>query len=119
MRTTPRCRCQTCDVSDTLGDAETPADDAPRQSNPPWTWDEEILAFDLYDRVGMVNDRHPDVIALSVLLLELPIYPSEARTGTFRNPAGVARKLADIGTRDPRNAHLQPTSGSRLDREVW
>lgn len=89
-----------------------------RQSNPPWTWDEQILAFDLYIREGLLRRNRPEVIELSELLQRLTIHPLESRGPTFRNPAGVARKLADIGTRDP-SYRGQQTSGSRLDREIW
>jgi predicted HNH restriction endonuclease len=91
----------------------------PRQNNPYWTWDEEILAFDLYIREGLLSDGRPEVIELSDLLQELSIHPPESRTPTFRNQAGVARKLADIGTRDPRHPERKQTSGSRLDEEIW
>lgn len=93
--------------------------DAPRQGNPDWTWDEEVLAFDLYLRVEMVNDEHTDVVQLSQYLRSLPLHPVGARASSFRNPNGVARKLADIGTRDPRYPDRKQTSGSRLDREIW
>lgn len=89
------------------------------QANPPWTLDEEILAFDLYKRVGMADDSHPDVIALSAMLRRLPVHPSSSRSASFRNPNGVARKLADIGTRDPAHPERRKTSGSRLDEEIW
>lgn len=78
-----------------------------------------MLAFDLYLRVGLVNDVHSEVIALSELLRTLPLHSPETRSKTFRNPSGVARKLADIGTRDPLFPERKQTSGSRLDREIW
>ncbi len=92
--------------------------DAP-QGNPNWSWDEEVLAFDLYLDVGMVDSEHPAVLELSNYLRSLTIHPAEARAASFRNPNGVARKLADIGTRDPKYPDRTPTSGSRLDQEVW
>ena len=91
---------------------------APSQRNPDWTWDEEVLAFDVYQRFGAVDDEHPEVIALSQILRSLPIHPIKTRTSTFRNPNGVARKLGDIRTHEPGYTG-KPTSGSKLDREVW
>jgi hypothetical protein len=48
----------------------------------------------------------------------LPIHPASDRTPTFRNPNSVARKLADIHTHQPGYTG-KPTSGSRLDEEIW
>ena len=48
----------------------------------------------------------------------LPIHPIEIRGSTFRNPNGVGRKLADIHTHRPGYSG-KPTSGSKLDTEVW
>lgn len=67
----------------------------------------------------MANDEHTAVVELSQYLRSLPLHPASARTSSFRNPNGVARKLADIGTRDPRYPDRKQTSGSRLDREIW
>ncbi len=91
---------------------------SPSQRNPNWTWDEQILAFDLYLREGWLDKGHPAVQELSALLNSLIIHPVSSRTPTFRNPNGVGRKLADIQTHEPSYAG-KPTSGSRLDREVW
>jgi 5-methylcytosine-specific restriction protein A len=88
------------------------------QQNPDWTWDEQVLAFDLYLRHGAIGDEHPLVHELSQLLQDLPIHPPETRMATFRNPNGVARKLGDIHTHQPSYTG-KPTSGSRLDTEVW
>ena len=89
-----------------------------QQGNPPWTWDEELLAFDLYLRTGAVGDQHPAVQDLSAVLRSLPLHPLAARSETFRNPNGVARKLADIHTHRPGYEGL-PTNGSRLDVAIW
>jgi 5-methylcytosine-specific restriction protein A len=88
------------------------------QRNPDWTWDEELLAFDVFLRFGPLGEDHPEVQDLSRLLRELTIHPLSSRTETFRNPNGVARKLADIQTHQP--GYLgKPTNGSALDSEVW
>lgn len=91
---------------------------SPSQRNPNWTWDEQILAFDLYIRRGLLGSQDPEVIELSQLLCSLPIHPEETRTATFRNPNGVARKLSDIHTHRP-DYDGRRTSGSKLDEEVW
>lgn len=90
----------------------------PSQRNPNWTWDEQILAFDLYIRRGLLGSQDPEAIELSQLLCSLPIHPEETRTATFRNPNGVARKLSDIHTHRP-DYDGRLTSGSKLDEEVW
>lgn len=90
-----------------------------RQSNPDWTWEEEILAFTTYIRHQTQGDsNHPAVERLSELLRSLPIHDPAVRSSTFRNKNSVARKLADIHTHKPGFAG-RPTSGSRLDREIW
>ncbi|MCP3977203.1 MAG: hypothetical protein GY720_22160 [bacterium] len=42
--------------------------------NPPWAWDEIVLALDLYFRIGVQSATHPDVIDLSAILNQLPIH---------------------------------------------
>jgi 5-methylcytosine-specific restriction protein A len=93
-------------------------DDGP-QGNPKWSWGEEVLAFELYLNVGMAAARHPSVVELSEYLRSLPLHEDAAKTKSFRNPNGVARKLADIGTRDPLHPQRKETTGSRLDRAIW
>lgn len=90
----------------------------PGQRNPDWSWDEQILAFELFLRIGAVGANHPDVIKLSNHLRSLPLHSIATRQDTFRNPAGVARKLADIRTHQPGYGG-KPTSGSRLDTLIW
>lgn len=91
---------------------------ATNQGNPDWTWDEQLLAFDVFLRHRAVGRTHPEVIALSALLRALPIHPADKRGPTFRNPNGVARKLADIQTHEPGYTG-RPTKGSQLDTQVW
>ena len=90
-----------------------------RQSNPDWTWEEELLAFATYIRhKTQGNSNHPAVQQLSELLRSLPIHDASVRAPTFRNRNSVARKLADIHTHQP-GFPGKATSGSRLDREIW
>lgn len=87
--------------------------------NPPWTRDEVILACDLVRDNGWryLTDGDPRTLELSELLQRLPIHPPDARTSTFRNPAGVARKTADIATQHP-EYQGSPTKGGQHDRTV-
>lgn len=89
------------------------------QRIPNWTWDEEVLTFELYLRLEkQLDDSHEDVIALSHYLRSLPLHPEHQKTEKFRNANGVARKIADIHTRGPDYEGVK-TSGSRLNQEVW
>ena len=83
-----------------------------------WTTDETLLALDLYLRAGLAEDDDPEVIELSNLLQTLPIHPVDERLPNFRNPNGVALKLANIANADP-NYLGKPTNGSALDRKVY
>jgi 5-methylcytosine-specific restriction protein A len=90
-----------------------------RQKNPDWTWEEEILAFATYIRHKTHgNISHPAVVKLSEILRSLPIHDLSSRSPTFRNRNSVARKLSDIHTHKPGYSG-RPTSGSKLDREIW
>lgn len=87
--------------------------------DPFWTRDEVILACDLVRDHGWkyLSERDPRVAALSKTLNDLPLHPPEVRTTKFRNPAGVARKTADIATQHP-GYQGTPTKGGQHDREV-
>lgn len=87
--------------------------------NPDWTRDEIVLACALVDQNGwrQLDDNDPRVVELSQLLQTPAIHPVNGRRADFRNPAGVARKTADIATRHPGYTG-RPTNGNRLDREV-
>ncbi len=70
----------------------------PAKRNPVWERDELILALDLYFRLErrVPDDGDPEVIALSELLNALPIHSDRPHTQRFRNPNGVALKLANF-----------------------
>lgn len=76
---------------------------APAQGNPDWTFDELILALDLYLqwRPSQPPAGHPDLVGLSDLLQRLPIHPQDARAEDFRNANSVRRKLGDYTAPDP------------------
>jgi 5-methylcytosine-specific restriction enzyme A len=87
--------------------------------NPPWARDEIILALDLYlrRRPSIPGADDPEVVELSTFLNRLPIHTVRPDLERFRNPNGVALKLANF------TAIAHPgrgmAAGSRLDRAVW
>ena len=85
--------------------------------NPPWSTDEIVLALALYFEHGSLDDTDPRVIELSSILNALPHIAGDA--STFRNPNGVAMKLANFLALDPDYEGAGLTSGSRRDAEVW
>ena len=88
-------------------------------SRPPaWTWDEQLLAFDLYLKTGYQDATNDDVQALSSLLRSASIHPDHSRNPSFRSPSSVARKLSDIQTHHPAYEGKR-TSGSKLDQRIW
>ncbi len=101
---------------------------APRQSgnppssaqrNPAWERDELILALDLYVRLDrkIPNEDYPDVVALSELLNVLPIHSDRPDEVRFRNPNGVALKLANFRALDQPGHGM--SRGGRLDKVIW
>ena len=76
----------------------------------PWTWEESILAFELYCRIPFQRTKanNPAVQELARIL--------------GRTPASVARKLGNFGSFDPelRQREISGLSHtSKLDRQVW
>jgi 5-methylcytosine-specific restriction enzyme A len=86
-----------------------------------WTREELILALDLYfkDPTTHGNDKHPAVIELSELLLDLPIHAVAMRLPNFRNANGVGLKLVNFRALDPRFQGVGMSQGAAKDREVW
>jgi 5-methylcytosine-specific restriction enzyme A len=92
----------------------------PSRRNPSWTRDELILALDLYIRSGhrVLAEDHADVLALSELLNQLPIH--REREDKFRNPNGVAMKLANFRALDPAAEGKHGLRrGNSLEPEIW
>lgn len=87
--------------------------------NPNWTRDELLLALELYLIEGHINPTHDKVIELSNLLNQLPIHTSRPDLETFRNPNGVALKLANFRSIDPNDPATGMSSVGKGDREVW
>src|SRR6185437_8335632 len=87
--------------------------------NPPWEHDELILALDLYFRHGQLDDTDREVIDLSAVLNSLPLHLDRPDASRFRNPNGVAMKLANFAALDPAYPGAGLRAGGRRDREVW
>jgi len=87
--------------------------------NPDWAEDELILALDLYLRDGSIDDRDTRVIELSELLNSLPIHTTRPDVERFRNPNGVALKLANFSALDPNYPGVGMRRGGRRDQHVW
>src|SRR5262245_21187327 len=85
--------------------------------NPPWTTDELVLALALYFEHGWLDDKNPLVIELSGVLNALPHSAGDA--STFRNPNGVAMKLANFLALDPDYPGAGLTRGGRAEPELW
>ncbi len=87
--------------------------------NPPWEYDELILALDLYLRRGQPPVSDPKVIALSQLLNQLPIHESRPDSERFRNPNAVHMKLANFKGPDPSYEGSGLRAGGIGVSEVW
>jgi len=86
--------------------------------NPNWTFDEVVLALDLYFECdGKVpGPRDERVQDLSKLLRTFPYHAAAARKESFRNPDGVAFKLQNL--RQVATGHGLGNV-STVDRAVW
>jgi 5-methylcytosine-specific restriction protein A len=91
------------------------------RKNPPWTRDELILALDLYFRLNpaKTSAEHPEIVALSELLNNLPIHPKNDVDEKFRNPNGVYMKLCNFLRFDPDYKGKGLSAGSKLEEEIW
>ena len=90
--------------------------------NPPWTREELILALDLYMRLGRTapGAQHPEVLKLSDTLNRLAVdVPAAKKLDRFRNPNGVAMKLANFQSHDPSYPGRGLRRGNRLELDVW
>ena len=87
--------------------------------NPPWAEEELILALDLYLRAGLLDDDDRAVIELSRDLNALTLHSERPDAGRFRNPNGVALKLANFAALDPNYPGRGMTRGGRRDAAVW
>ena len=95
-----------------------PSSKEPKRDNPPWDRSEIILALDLYLAKGPLAKTHPLVIELSEYLRQLPLIFDRPDPERFRNPAGVALKLANFKALDPSRPGGMDAY-SKLDEEMW
>lgn len=87
--------------------------------NPRWATEEIILALDLYLSHGLLDDKAEEVIDLSGVLNALDIHPERPDADRWRNPNGVALKLANFAHVDPGYPGRGMDRGSALDRRVF
>ncbi|MYF08578.1 MAG: hypothetical protein F4089_06350 [Gammaproteobacteria bacterium] len=87
--------------------------------NPPWAEEELILALHLYLREGLLDDKDQAVIELSRDLNALTLHPERPDADRFRNPNGVALKLANFAALDPNYAGVGMKRLGKRDREAW
>ena len=87
--------------------------------NPPWAEEELILALDLYVRWGLLDAANPAVLDLSRVLNNLTIHSERPDEARFRNPNGVALKLANFAAIDPNHNGRGMTRGGKRDVLVW
>ena len=89
--------------------------------NPAWTYDELILALDLYFRFppSQVSQSHPEVTQLSEVLKQLPVHVDRPDPERFRNPNGVYMKLCSFLRLDPSYSGTGLRAGGKKEEEVW
>ena len=87
--------------------------------NPTWSREELILALDTYLRIGMAGSAHPEVQQLSQTLNNLKLHAVRPDPARFRNPNGVAMKLANFAALDPSYPGIALSRGGRGDAEIW
>lgn len=88
--------------------------DQKKQRNPPWRFEELVLAMELYVRRGIVAKTDPEVEELSHVLNALGRGRGNA---LFRNANGVHMKLGNFRAHDSKGGGLQ--HGNRLEEVVW
>ena len=87
--------------------------------NPPWAEEELILALHLYIQRGRLSAADPAVVNLSQVLNKLKIHSERPDEARFRNPNGVALKLANFAAIDPNYNSRGMIRGSKRDAMVW
>lgn len=89
--------------------------------NPTWVKDELILALDLYFRLELkdLNKNHPEIVALSKLLNDLPVHTPSHKNKKFRNPTGIHMKLRNFIRFDNDRAGRGLQRGGKMEEKVW
>lgn len=88
--------------------------------NPPWTYEELILALDLYKRrSGSLSKDSSEVAELSDVLNALPIHSDRPDRARFRNHNSVYMKLSNLVRLDPDYSGRGLSRGNKLEQLVW
>jgi len=89
--------------------------------NPKWHQDEIILALDLYFSPirGPIDKKNPNIIELSKILNELPLFSDRPDEDKFRNANGVSLKLSNFLALDDNYKGSGMTGWSKLDKELF
>ena len=90
-------------------------------NNPKWEFDEIILALELYlkFRPTPPGPADPNIKNLSFLLRSVYYFKHQLVSKTFRNPNGVAMKLQNLRSLDPKFDGAGLSKGSALESEIW
>lgn len=75
-----------------------------------WTWEETLLAFDLYSRTAysQIKEKNPEIIELACLLK--------------RKPGAVSKKMFNIAAHDPKQIKrgvVALSHSNKFDKLVW
>jgi 5-methylcytosine-specific restriction protein A len=73
----------------------------------------------LQHRPRLLSDSDTEVVELSEVLNALPIHAVRPDAEKFRNPNGVAMKLANFAALDPQYPGAGLRAGGKEDRETW
>lgn len=89
--------------------------------NPDWTWDEHVLALELYLTLkgSRFSQQSAEVAELSELLNRLGKKRGLVRTPKYRNANGVYKKLMNFRAVDPDDPAKGLKNGSKLESKVW
>lgn len=90
-------------------------------NNPKWEFDEITLALELYlkSRPTPPGPEDPGIRNLSFLLRSIHYSKHQSVSKTCRNPNGVAMKLQNLRSLDPKFDGKGLSKRSALEREVW
>jgi hypothetical protein len=92
-------------------------DPSRRRRNPPWTYDELVLALDVYVRRGLPSVTDPDVVELSAVLNRLSAGAVHPELRTYRNANGVHLKLCNFRAKEHPGHGM--AHGNHLEHDVW
>jgi len=84
--------------------------------NPPWTYEELVLALELYLRRGLVSPDDSELLELSDALNQMGAAHAEDPP-KYRNPNGVHLKLANYRAREHPGHGM--SHGNHLEETVW